>query len=101
MNPHYMNTHLTLLGTSSPSFFRYLGIFRCFGMNKKVCSYHFLVSFFQIGELSLSLGVLGPFYTLKIMLSPTLSFLGKGHCGLRGLICFAHHALLCHVPYKV
>ena len=50
-------------------------------MNKKgvVRSYPFLVSFFQIGELSLSLGVLGPCYTLKIMLSPTLSFLGKGH----------------------
>ena len=50
-------------------------------MNKKgvVRSYPFLVSFLQIGELSLSLGVLGPCYTLKIMLSPTLSFLGKGH----------------------
>ena len=67
-------------------------------MNKKGASYPFLVSFFQIGELSLSLGVLGPCYTLKIMLSPTLSFLGKGHCGLGVLICFAHHALLCHVP---
>ena len=33
-------------------------IFRYFGMNKKgvVRSYPFLVSFFQIGELSLSLG---------------------------------------------
>ena len=31
-------------------------------MNKKgvVCSYPLLVRFFQIGELSLSLGVLGP-----------------------------------------
>ena len=50
-------------------------------MNKKgvVRSYPLLVSFFQIGELSLSLRVLGPCYTLKIMLSPTLSFLGKGH----------------------
>ena len=50
-------------------------------MNKKgvVRSYHFLVSFFKIGELSLSLGVLGPRYTLEIMLSPVLSFLGKGH----------------------
>ena len=67
-------------------------------MNKNVRSYPFLVSFFQIGELSLSLGVLGPCYTLKIILSLTLSFLGKGHCGLGGLICFAHHALLCHVP---
>ena len=50
-------------------------------MNKKdvVHCYPFLVSFFQIGELSLSLGVLGPCYTLEIMLSPILSFLGKGH----------------------
>ena len=50
-------------------------------MNKKgvMHSYPFLVSFFQIGELSLSLGVLGPCYTLKLMLSLTLSFLGKGH----------------------
>ena len=69
-------------------------------MNKKgvVHSYPFLVSFFQIGELTLSLGLLGPSYTLEIMLSLTLSFLGKGHCGLGGLICFAHYALLCHIP---
>ena len=69
-------------------------------MNKKgvVRSYPFLVSFFQIGELSLSLGVLGPCYTLKIILSPTLSSLGKGHCGLGGLICSAYHSLLCYVP---
>ena len=40
-------------------------------------SHPFLVSFFQIGELSLSLGVLGPCYTLKIMLSPTRRFRGK------------------------
>ena len=75
MDSRYRNTHLKLLGTSFLSFFRY------FGMNKKdvVRSYPFLVSFFQIGELSLSLGVLGPCYTLKIMLSPILSFLGKGH----------------------
>ena len=37
-------------------------------MNKMVRSYHFLISFLQIGELSLSLGVLGPCYTLEIML---------------------------------
>ena len=50
-------------------------------MNKKdmVRSYPFLVSFFQIGELSLCLGVLGASYTLEIMLSPTLSFLGNSH----------------------
>ena len=94
MDPRYMNTHLKLLGTGFLSFFRY------FGMNKKdvVRSYPFLVSFFQIGELSLSFRVLGPCYTLEIMPSPTLSFLGKGHCGLRGLISFALYALLCHVP---
>ena len=50
-------------------------------MNKNgvVRSYPFLVNFFQIGELSLSFGVLGPCYTLETMLSPTLIFLGKGH----------------------
>ena len=55
-------------------------------MNKKgvVHSYPFLVSFFQIGELSLSFGVLEPSFLLEIMLSPALSFLGKGHCRLRG-----------------
>ena len=75
MDPRYRNTHLKLLGTSFLSFFRY------FGMNKKdvVRSYPFLVSFFQIGELSLSLGVLGPSYTLEIMLSPIFSFFRKGH----------------------
>ena len=38
-------------------------------MNKKgvVRSYPFLVSFFQIGELSLSLGLLGPSYTLSFL----------------------------------
>ena len=42
-------------------------------MNKKgvVRSYHFLVSFFQIGELSLSLGVLRPCYIPEIMLCHT------------------------------
>ena len=75
MDPLYMNTHLKLLGTSFHSFFKY------FGMNKKdvVRSYPFLVSFFQISELSLSFGVLRPCYTLEIMLSPILSFLGTGH----------------------
>ena len=75
MDPCYRNTHLKLLGTGFLSFFRY------FGMNKKdvVRFYPFLVSLFQIGELSLSLGVLEPCYTLEIMLSPILSFLGKDH----------------------
>ena len=75
MDPHYRNTHLKLLGTGFLSFFKY------FSMNKKdvVRPYPFLVSFFKIGVLRLSLGVLGPCYTLEIMLSPILSFLGKGH----------------------
>ena len=49
-------------------------------MNKKgvACSYSFLVSFFQIGELSLSLGELGPCYTLEII-TITIRFLGKSH----------------------
>ena len=38
-----------------------------------MCSHPSLVSFFQIGELSLSLGVLEPCYTLEIKLSPTLN----------------------------
>ena len=42
-------------------------------------SYPFLVSFFQIGKLNLSLGLIGPSNTLEIMLSATLSFVGKGH----------------------
>ena len=81
MDPRYRNTQLKLLGTGFLSFLGIWVIFKYCGMNKKgvVRSYPFLVSFFQIGELSLSLGVLGPCYTLKIMLSPTLSFLGKGH----------------------
>ena len=53
--------------------------FRYFGIIKRVRSYPFLVSFFQIDELSLSLGVLGPYYTLEIMLSPRLRFLTKSH----------------------
>ena len=75
MDPRYRNTHLKVLGTGFLSFFRYCG------MNKKdvVCSYPLLVSFFQIGELRLSFGVLGPYDTLEIMLSPILCFLGKGH----------------------
>ena len=35
-------------------------------LNKKVCSYHFLVNFFQKSGLSLSLGVLKPCSILKI-----------------------------------
>ena len=57
MDPRYRNTHLKLLVIG---FLSFLGIL--------VRSYPFFVSFFQIGELSLSLGVLGPCYTLEIML---------------------------------
>ena len=61
MDPRYKNTLLKLLATSSPSLFRYLEIFLGILIRiKRVHSYPFLVSFFQIGELSLSLGVLGP-----------------------------------------
>ena len=58
MDPHYKNTYLKLLGTGFLSFLGIYAIFRYFGMNKNgvVRSYPFLVSFFQIGELGLSLG---------------------------------------------
>ena len=81
MDPRYRDTRLKLLDTSFSFIFRYLGHFfyRYFGMNKKVRSYPFLVSFFQIGELNLSLGVLGPCYTLEIILKSTIRFLGKHH----------------------
>ena len=62
MDPYYRNTHLKFLCTG---FLSFLGILVRI---KRVCSYPFLVSFFQISELSLSLGVLGPYYTLEIML---------------------------------
>ena len=45
MDPRYRNTHLKLLGTNSPSFFRYLGnFFRYFDMNKKGAFLSFLSS---------------------------------------------------------
>ena len=58
MDPCYMNTSLELL--SLASYFRFMWL------NKKVHSYPFIVNFFQKGELSLSLGVLKPLYTLEI-----------------------------------
>ena len=73
MDPCYRNTHLKFLGTCFLSFLGNLVWI------KRVCSYSFLVSFFQLGELSLSLGLLGPCYTLEIMISPTLNFLEEGH----------------------
>ena len=36
-------------------------------MNKRVRSYPFLVRFFQIGELNLSLGVSGPRHILEVI----------------------------------
>ena len=79
MDPRYRNTHLKLLGTGSLSSLGISVIFRYFGMNKMLNSYPFLVSFFQIGEFNLSLGVLGPCYTLEIMLSLTLRYLRKSY----------------------
>ena len=73
MDPCYRNIHLKL---RSPSFLSFLGIL--VGI-KRVCSYPFLVNFFQINELNLSLGVIGPCYILEIMISPTLRFLEKIH----------------------
>ena len=42
-----------------------------------VRSYPFLVSFFQIGELNLSLGVSEPRYTLEVIHSTHIGSLGK------------------------
>ena len=98
MDPRYGDTHLKFLEIGFLSFLGMLVIFRYLSMNKRVCSYPFLVNLSQIGELSLSLVVLRPCYTPEIMHSPTLSFLGKSHSGLRGLICFIHYAFLCNVP---
>ena len=58
MDSRYMETSLLLL--SIASYFRFM----C--LNKKVRSYPFIVNFFQMSELSLSLGVLKPLYTLEI-----------------------------------
>ena len=46
-------------------------------MNKRVRSYPFLASFFQIGELSLSLGVSEDGYTLEVIHSAHIGSLGK------------------------
>ena len=58
MDPRYMDTSLELL--SIASYFRFM----C--LNKKVHFYHFIVTLFKKGELSLSLQVLKPLYTLEI-----------------------------------
>ena len=42
-----------------------------------MCSHPFLVRLFQIGELSLSLGVSEPCYTLEIMIQQHLDSMGK------------------------
>ena len=44
---------------------------------KRVRSYPFLVSFFQIGESSSSLGVSEPRYTLEVIHSTDMGSLGK------------------------
>ena len=46
-------------------------------MNKMGRSYPFLVSFFQIGELSLSLGVSEPRHTLEVIHYTHIGSLGK------------------------
>ena len=46
-------------------------------MNKWVCSYPFLVSFFLIGELSLSLGVSEPRHILEVTHYKHIGILGK------------------------
>ena len=46
-------------------------------MNKKGAFLSFLVSFFQIGELSLSLGVSKSRYTLEVIHSTHIGSLGK------------------------
>ena len=57
MDPCYKDTFLEIL--SIASYFRVV-------LNKRVCSYPFLVYFFQKNELSLSLGVLKPCFILEI-----------------------------------
>ena len=46
-------------------------------MNKWVCSYPFLVGFFLIGELSLSLGVSEPRHILEVIHYKNIWILGK------------------------
>ena len=85
MDPRNRNTHLKLLGISSPSFFKYLGNFLGILVGiKRVHSYPFLVSFFQIGELSLSLGVLGPTIQRRSCYHLHLVYLGKVTMDLGG-----------------
>ena len=58
MDPRYMDTYVELL--SIASYFRFM----CLNIN--VHFFHFIVNLFQKGELSLSLRVLKPLYTLEI-----------------------------------
>ena len=44
---------------------------------KTVCSYPFVVSFYQLGKLNLSLGVSKPRYTLEVIYSTHIGSLGK------------------------
>ena len=67
MDPRYRNTQLKLLGTRySFIYFRSVGSSRYVDMNIWVRSYPFLVCFFQIGELNLSLGVSEPRHKLEV-----------------------------------
>ena len=79
MDPRYRNTRLKLLGTRFSSIcFRYVEeVSRYVDMNKWVRSYPFLVSFFLIGELSLSLGVSEPRHILEVTHYKHIGILGK------------------------
>ena len=59
-------------------------------MNKWVRSYPFLVSFFLIGELSLSLGVSEPRHILEVIHHKHIGVLGKAieHHGIDALVSF-------------
>ena len=51
---------------TSPELLSIASYFRFLCLNKKVHFYPFIVNFFQKGEMSLSLRVLKPLYTLEI-----------------------------------
>ena len=68
MDPRYRNTWLKLIGTR---------LSRYVDMNNWVRSYPFLVSFFLIGELSLSLGVSEPRHIMEVIHYKHIGVLGK------------------------
>ena len=61
-------------------------------MNKWVRSHPFLVSFFLIGELSLSLGVSEPRHILEVIHYKHIGVLGKAieHHGFDALVSFTY-----------